>query len=603
MPKTIESKLVMKSEIDDRGVKRMREEIKGLTADIAHLRELEMPSFVGGGGGGRGGGVSRHQQQQNQLQQQNAFRSHEMSKSRSGGGFGGVAGGAVAGGIGGAQRLASAGLQGGGLPAIGGMMQSLGGSISGAFGGAGILLGGPMMIGGAVLGMGHLLTQPKKAYYEGTVGLAHRLGRGRVEAAREAAMAAGIKPDQIAGILGGLETTGAQGAFGTMMKMKESGMEPGMLSPVFGALTRAGGAGARGPGQYDRLGKMLMEATKDIHSIPMFLDQLVGMTQMVEQNTADIGEQGSKELMGVAKWMDASGVAALKGGRGAQNFGKLANWIATPGEAGKEMLVWSTLSADPTFRAKLAAKTAGTPGGGIPTGGNLSYFQMMRARGTAEAFMPMLNMFAGLPGDLGGLMLTESGMNAETAAQMIGYKRQGKSEAFIMDKLGEAEKGGKLGPKGGIKDPAQTLMEIDARIANMLITQVRDDTVTRVALAEESLVKALTEGSKLVDFGRIATEMGEFFTKVSEWAGGKEDIITVIAAGVRMGMRMIFPSWFSPQPLDRNEQYPKEVRDWAIEENLKRQRAWQLKAKEARVRGLAIPKPPVLIPTPTELIH
>jgi hypothetical protein len=84
-------------------------------------------------------------------------------------------------------------------------------------------------------------------------------------------------------------------------------------------------------------------------------------------------------------------------------------------------------------------------------------------------------------------------------------------------------------------------MEIDARIANMLITAVKDDTVKSVALAEEKLVKALTEGSKLVDFGKIATEMGDFFTKVSEWAGGKASVIEVISAGVAAGINMIWP--------------------------------------------------------------
>lgn len=609
--KTIESKLVIKSDIDQasKGVKQLTGDIRALAVQFAQLRDIEMPDLMGGGRGARGGG--RRASAAGAPRSPNAPATSGqigIDAIRERGGFygrqpffGWRGAGPPAFGLGFAaraplmaQQVAAGGMGGGGLPAIGGMMQQIGGGVTGAFGGFGAVVGLPLLISGAMMGLAHMATGPYRKWMGGTAGLGARLGRPMVEGARRSAMLAGIGPDQVAPILGQLEAVGAQGAFGTMMRMRPGGLEPGMLAPVFAAMTRAGGAGMRTPAEYERLGKMIQQATKDLHSVPMFLEKLVDMTAAVEQNTADMGAQGSRELIAIAKWMEAAPTAALRGGRGARVFGAFANWVATPGEPGKEMLIWSTLANNPAFRAQVAARTAGTPGGVVPATGPLSYFQFLRARGTVEAWKPMLGMLAGLPEEMGGIIMTQAGVNAETAAQLLGWQRAGVSQDVIDKGLADAERAGKLGPKGGALDPGMSLQMIESRLSNILVENEKMPKLAESVLAtEKQLLEVVSTGIGKVPLSEIVDKLKEFLANLDKWLGGEQNLIQMIGNGVRLGIELAIekenligrglnvaipglPSWFTGVQPERQVD-----REWSEAATTSEKFAEMLRARRA----------------------
>jgi hypothetical protein len=427
---------------------------------------------------------------------------------------------------------------GAGLSSISGMMQGMGAGVMGAFGGFGAIAGLPLLALGATLGIAHMVTRPGLEYYTGTAGVGARLGRPFVERMRAAGVRGGITPMEMAQILPGLERTGAQKAFPAMSLMKLAGLEPGMLSPLFGALTTAGGAGARGPAEYAGLGKMIQQAVKDTHSIPQLLEKLVSMTELVEQHTADMGEQGAREVMAIGKWMEAAPTAALRGVRGARVFGALTSWAATPGEPGKEMLIWSTLSRDESFRRSLLMSTYGTLGGTIGTQGPLTYMQYMRARGRPETFRAMLASFAGM-GDLGELLMHKAGIEPETAAQLRGYYEKGGLASFD-EQLKKAEKEGKLGPKGGALDPGQELSKMRASIESQKVDLASLKTIAATMDLELNILRGVKGLLDKVHFEDIVTTFDSAVQKFNDIVSGKENMIDLIGKGVAAGLSLFF---------------------------------------------------------------
>src|SRR4030043_389139 len=183
---------------------------------------------------------------------------------------------------------------GGGISSLASMMGQAGGGMMGAFGGFGAVLGLPMLLAGAGLGLSHMVSKPAETYWRSSGLLAQRLGRGYVDSMRDFGHKQGIDAAESIHWMGQLERSGAQAAFKPMSGLRGMGVGPEAAFPLFEAMTRAGGVRGRKEPEYQKLANMFKEMSKDMHSVPEYLEQLVGMTNIMGERLGDLGEQGSK---------------------------------------------------------------------------------------------------------------------------------------------------------------------------------------------------------------------------------------------------------------------------------------------------------------------
>lgn len=537
MPKTLEAKLRISSEVRDEGLKGITKDLADIATGLSKIRDIGWPGAPGARGGGPqaapvatgkpshgGGGVSR--------------RSENAPPLRAHGFAGGVARGVM-----GAGGLAAAVAAGEPLPAIGGMLREAGGGIMGAFGGMGAVAGIGLLTAGVGLGLMHAISAPRKAYMKATGGLGARLGRGWLDTMSAMGTNYGIDPTQMAGYIGQLEGVGATKAAGAMGQMRLAGVMPEMTMPWYQAVTRAGGAGGRGTAEYETMTKMLGAAVKDVHSIPGFLQGLVSLTEQVESHTADIREIGNTEVMALMKWGEASGSMGLKGTKGAGVFGAVLSGMAAPGGPGKEMLIWSTLAQNTQFRQRLV--TAGVPG---ITGakGPASWWQMQIMRNSPLAIAPMIQMLGGMPGEWGPMMLQKmANINPETAQELIDLSRKpGANIETIREGLEKAKKEGKL--PGIAKDPALSLDIIAAKTSLLAQNLVDNKFLEKTMQTEENMLIALQTITNTGFADKMAGAAESISGAIANLLSGNSSVFKASKDAITEALSSVLPRWFGP---------------------------------------------------------
>ena len=544
MPKIIESKLVLKAE--DRASDKLRkvtEELGKVAEALSKIRDGEAPEFVGGRGrailpGGarvsRGSERSQHAPPSDvrtwgRVTPQGRVAPQWMARGPTGAALG-YAG--VLPRVGGQMIQATAG--GAGLAGIGGLMQQIGGPLMGAFAGFGAIAGLPMLAAGVTLGLAHMLVQPGIGYYQQTYGPGKRLGRGFVDRMRSVATGYGIAPTEFAQYLPQLERFGAQAGVPALGMMRGAGITPELAMPLLGATTRAGGAGRRSEAEYTNLAKLWTQATRDIHSIPEFLDQLVGMTEAMTDILTDMHESGTREVTSIARWMQQAPTAALRGARGAKTFGQVMNWIAAPGEPGKEMYLWGALA--PHQRSVMESlRTAGPEGkrfAGLMEGAD-PYLRMRMLRERPEAFMPVIRAMAREPGGMGEYMLMSMGLKAGVSRELMEHVRMNPTPdtKWMEKKIKE----------GAPKDPAEEITKLLAKMEEIRITLTDVGVIHKVLKSEEGLLTSL----KTVIDTKAFTNALAASTTMAHWlellaTGKTSEFFKEFKNAVRDGMREAF---------------------------------------------------------------
>jgi len=358
MPKVLESKFVIKGDVADASskMKQFREDITAAAEALVKLRDIGLPEGAPTRGVGRraiaaSAPRSPYAPARDRIMERGGFYGKLPFFGWRGYGAGAAALGAAGRTPEMAASIARAGLGGAGVEALGGVLQQTGGGIMGAFGGMGAALGVPLLLGGIGLGLGYMMTQPLQRWGRASGMMATRMGRPWVEEMRGEAARAGVESLEALHWMGQLERSGAQAAFRPMVGLRRQiGAPPEMMFPFFEAMTKAGGVRARTEPEYEKLRNTFKEMAKDIHSLPEYLDQLVTLTDAMREQVGDLGEQGARAVMDMAKWAGKSPYAAV---RDVRTLGAVYNWLATPGPPGKQMYLWSLAAASPELKAML----------------------------------------------------------------------------------------------------------------------------------------------------------------------------------------------------------------------------------------------------------
>jgi hypothetical protein len=532
--KIIETKLVFKGDVDQatKNIIKLEQEMDRLVVKMKTVTDTPLIVTAGESGvSGRGG--SRAIRGSPRSEHAPAEGSHMRGGTSYGGktffgwrmpGFLGYGLGAAGRAPGMAASVAGSAMGGGGTQQLGGFMQQIGGSMMGAFGGLGAIAGIPLLAAGAAVGLSHILTQPAINYYKSTTGLAGRMGRPAVQRMMGLGVESGISPMDFGQYLSQLEMTGAQAAFPAIAALKKTslGFDPGMTTPFFGAIGRAGGG--RTETEFDRMSKILAFMAKDIHSMPEFLGKMTTMTSLSEEHLAELGQQGSTDLLQIGKFLEGGG-AWGRGQRGAQLYGKVSNWIASPGEPAKDMFLWSILNNDKTFRSKI--QDIASPDE------SLGYIGFQRARGRPGAWFSVLGALSKM-GPRGELAAEGMGVNPDTMHKLLSYYRNPEmTPAMIQDKISEYQSAGKLptGPEevgASIVKMAASMDKIKIELGEGLIKSTME---TELELLE--ITRTLVKG---IDLPKIMTALKDSVTQISETLGGKTDWSTLITNAVAAGM-------------------------------------------------------------------
>lgn len=553
-PKIIETKLVISGEDKaSASLQKITDNLGKVAEKLSALGQVEFPSFEGHGVGRavRGAGRTAVAAQRSPHAPATAGQiGLDSVKSRGGTGYGGrpyfgfrgAGPGAFALGVAGRApsmmgSLISGAAGGSGLAAVGGMMQQAGGGIMGAFGGLGAVAGIGMLGLGVTMGLLHTTSRTAMEYRKATAMIGTRLGTPYLDRMRGIGVGAGIDPMEMLQHVAQLERTGAQRAFPAIADLKRFGISPEMSLPFFGALGRAGGpkteAGALG------IAKILGFQAKDIHSLPLYLDQLVSMTGTMEQHMSDLTDQGTDQLLAIGKWMQASPSAALKGERGGRTFAKLMNWVAEPGEPGKEMLLWGMLANNPEFRAKMAL-SSGKGGIGLPAGQQPSHFQMLKMRGTPAAWAATIKDMSQWDPELAGLFMTYGmGFKAQEAETLLGQARKMDIEPFEKEVAAAREKGMIPGPA---EDPGVAIVKSITEMQNALVEAFSPKALQTIVDTEKTIVLTLAKIFDEDTIEGIANSVKQTIKLIeSIMAGDYEGIKKAISEGIKEGFKLLLP--------------------------------------------------------------
>jgi len=592
--KVVESKLKLTTETDARGIKAFQAEIEALTSKVSALKDIRLPDWMAGAPGGGGGGAKRMatgspRSTHAPSPDKPGFDSVTMRGGTGWGGqpyfgFRGTGGGAAALGFAGrapsmAARMVGGTVGGGGLAEIGGIMAQAGGGLMGAFGGFGAVLGLPLLAAGATFGLARMMAEPGIQYNKATYGLAARMGRPFVEQQRKIGVRQGISPMDMAQYLGQLSQVGAQKGFGALAELRgQYGIMPEQSLPFLMAATRAGGAGGRTEQDYNVLKRALLGMAKDVHSLPEIMEAATTAIEGARESLGELSVQGTREIMGLTKWMQESPSAALRGGPGGRLLAGMIASVATPGAPGKEMFLWSAVSRDPGIRESFRK---GFPhlAGMMPETGPLSYFQTRMLRetpgGLSAALRSVMKQGNATPLMLMGLF---EGMKATTAGGIIQRYTEAGGVPEDLVKLVEGEMAPPLEAiKGDVAKQVARLDDIKRGILG-------PDGIYKVLEAEEKVMSAVADMVKgkaftaaIDSLPKIAEavanlsrgEFGQFFDKMTEAVADGMRQALGLGPMVRKGS-----TWEAEQAEGRMMSLPIAMQQRAIENFLTKSYGW-----------------------------
>jgi hypothetical protein len=357
LPKTIESKLVIKSETEQaaKGLKSLQDELGKVGEKLAALKDIEMPDWFAGpraGGGKRAstGGSPRSPNAptlhrppsfpdlkpppQKEPKEPSTFKKFQREAGRFTRGAG-LAMGA------GSEILAGATQQI--TPAVAGLLMSAGGALSAAFGGLGAVAGIPMMAGGAVMTGASILARPALQHYGQFADTYRLLGEGMPEKIMREAEGA-FTPDEAMRYAAQLHRVGATEGFGRMGKMRYGEATPEMLAQYFTTATTTGAAGMMKKGDYDYLAKVFVGGiAKDRGKVSMeqSIDTMTGLMQSSVEHLGDLSKGQLKELAVITAGMEGQRASALlRGPLGVRTMGGMMAVTAGEGGTPQEMFKW-----------------------------------------------------------------------------------------------------------------------------------------------------------------------------------------------------------------------------------------------------------------------
>lgn len=534
MPKIIESKLVITAE--DKAtekIQKITEELGVLAHKIAGIKDIDLKGLAEIGRIGKARrGVIDAEWEEIDAERRRRRRREERGEDRDRKGVGIIPGVGLA-----LQALRTAGtfargaIGGIGMETVAQLMQTAGAGAASAFGGFGAVVGLPLLAGGLLLGLGKLITAPAKGWYLGTYGVGRRLGRPWMDSMMRGLAQQGISPMEFAQYMSQLENYGAQYAAPFLGRMKGFGLTPELAIPVLGAMTTAGLAGRRAPAEYDVLAKMLIQASRDVHSMPRFLEKLVQLTTQSSELLGTIAETRPERLIAIGRWFEGSRYAAVRE-QWPRLFGGVMGWVAQPGQPAKEMLLWGMLG--PHQRALMNSLGAGPEAELIRKTRN-PYVLMRMLRETPQASVMFLQQLAQMPGEMGAMALAMlPGMNIpmKAAMQLIEHIRTTPTPDmnWLQAELKKYE----------VKDPAAEVAKLVSTIESYKI-DVGLNTITDILKTEETLISEISKVFKGDLFTGAVKLLSSGMTALVDLASGKETeffrkLEDIIARGVRAAL-------------------------------------------------------------------